>query len=132
MSNPNALGSPTVASPTRPGGGHQIKRSLTEFTSPVKTKGHHSKQSTHHPHHHHPHRRHRHRDEKEPQTAHPSVNRGSMDMPRPEVLGHNRRTSALATREELGSRANSTPALNKTLEDESLNREVEKAEHRVE
>ena len=79
-------------SPSR-SGRHQVKRSITEFTSPGKLKGHQSRHSIHH--HLRKEKHHRHHDERVPQSAHVSRNRHSLDMPRPEVLAHSRRNSAL-------------------------------------
>lgn len=120
----------TPSSPSRPSGRHQIKRSITEFALPVKLKGPHSRHSTHIP------RKDRHRhDTREPQSAHPTLVRHSVDMPRPEPLPQSRRESGLVvvvdTKDEDSSKF-SPSRLQSQASEEKLRQERDKAIHRIE
>lgn len=127
----NANEPPVHPSPPRPGGRHQIKRSLTELTGPVKLKsGHHARHSVQH--NHPPHRRDRYNDDKELQTAHPGTTRRSLDMPRSDALSHSRRPSAMGLRDEDVSRVNSNQLSIKANKDDKLRKELDRTDSRVE
>lgn len=83
MSNLNtSLDLPRPTSPPRSGGRHQARRSLTEFTSPVKLHRHHHHHTHQDQHHQHHRRKDHHHDDKGPPTANtlPLI-RNSLDMP---------------------------------------------------
>ena len=127
----NANEPPAQASPPRSGGRHQIKRSLTELAIvPVKLKsggGHHARHSVQHQQ-----RKDRYNDGREAQTAHPGTIRHSLDLPRPDALSTSRRGSAMASRDEDVSRANSKQPSSKGSKDERLRKEIDRADNRVE
>ncbi|PNY25503.1 Uncharacterized protein TCAP_04554 [Tolypocladium capitatum] len=106
MSNlKNSLDLPKPTSPPRSGGRHQVKLSITEFTSPVKLHLHHH----HHAHQHEHHHRRDHHDDKGPPTAYaPPLIRHSLDMPRSEaatpflIPDQSRRASVLVSKDDDG------------------------------
>ena len=124
----NANEPPAQTSPPQSGGRHQIKRSLTELAVPVKLKsGHHSKHPVQQQV-----RKDRYQDGREPQTAHPGAIRHSLDLPRPDVLSASRRTSAMASRDDDVSRANSKQPSSKGSKDGKLRKELDKTDGRIE
>lgn len=123
-------------SPTSPSrsGRHEVKRSITDFTSASKVKGHHTRHSVHH----HLRREKHQSDGRELQPAHVSRHRHSIDTPRAEAPAHSRRNSGLAVQiDEIASRVGSSQALAETKANnmdkgEILKKEREKAERRAE
>ena len=119
---PLEVSKPALSS--RSGGRHQIKRSISELTSPVRL----------HRHHHNHQRRDRHNDDKEPLSANPATAaaRHSLDVSRSEGVtplitpNQSRRASVMMSQEV------DPMAVPREDREEDVRREREKAAARVE